>query len=191
MTNRAASMPDTDTYGDRDMRPDTVYVFRDVGFADQHAREGRNASEARKSQAAVALNRKECPIEWYFHRGIVTLDQHAAAMKLRAHWELFQLGKQTALDPSRVRVDGGQPLGMTDRQLDGVRAVNGSLRAMGLIGSSVVVNVCCVGITLGAVEAAMRWRKGYGAERLREALDDLAVHYGFRTRRREIPIYRG
>lgn len=191
MTKNAPLGAGIDTYGDRDMRPDTVYVFRDIGFADQHAKEGRDASQAKKTQAAVALNRKECPIEWYFHRGIVTQDQHAAAIKLRAHWEFFQLGKQSAVDPGRIRVDGGQPHGMTDRQLDAVRVINTSLRAMGLIGSSVVVNVCCVGITLGAIEATMSWRKGYGAERLREALDDLAEHYGFRTRRREIPIYRG
>jgi hypothetical protein len=71
---------------------------------------------------------------------------------------------------------------MTDRQRAAIQAVNASPSAMGLIGSSVAVNLCCIGITPGDLETAMRWRKGYGAERLREALDALPKHCGFRTR---------
>jgi hypothetical protein len=152
-------------YGDAEMRPVMDFILK----------------SAATGHEAVAVNRKECSADWYFHRGLIEEHHHGAAVRLRRDWEIAQLGRTGAIDPGRIRVDGGRAADMTARQLDAVQALGKAMRAMGKTGSAIAVSVACLGVTLRQVEAAMAWKRGYALIRLQEALDDLAGHYGLKT----------
>ena len=70
---------------------------------------------------------------------------------------------------------------LTDGQLDAMRRINKVLRAMSRRSGSMVLTICGAGQSAADYERALKWKKGYGLERLREALNELAEHKGLIT----------
>ena len=70
---------------------------------------------------------------------------------------------------------------LSDVQLDAMRRINKALRAMSHRSGSMALTICGAGLTAADYERAMKWKKGYGLERLREALNELAEHKGLIT----------
>jgi hypothetical protein len=56
-----------------------------------------------------------------------------------------------------------------------------ALRALSRRSGAMVLTICGAGLTAADYERAMKWKKGYGLERLREALNELAEHMGLIT----------
>jgi len=44
-----------------------------------------------------------------------------------------------------------------------------------------MLTICGAGLSAADCERAIKWKKGYGLERLREALNELAEHKGLIT----------
>lgn len=136
----------------------------------------------------VAKNISVHPAENMHARGLIDDAQHAAASRLRSLYEQAEIGGSAAIDYSRVRVDGGQ-LGdpLAEAVYAARRALVGVRRAVGEGGYAVLMVVMGEGHSIEMVArdrpAMARGLKGKRAEgyisgRIREALDDLVVHWG-------------
>ena len=134
---------------------------------------------AKSGHAKIKLNTKECPLEWYFHRRLLTQPMYEAGCLFRRDFEIASVGRVTAVDWDRVFGSGQRDL--SDVQLDAMRRINKALRAMSRRSGSMVLTICGAGLSAADYERALKWKKGYGLERLREALNELAEHKGLIT----------
>lgn len=152
------------------MRTDDPTEFSEVKLVLRSAKTG---------YAKVKLNTKECPLEWYFHRRLLTQPMYEAGCLFRRDFEIASVGRVTAVDWDRVFGSGQRDL--TDGQLDAMRRISKALRAMSRRSGSMALTICGAGLSAADYERAMKWKKGYGLERLREALNELAEHKGLIT----------
>ena len=152
------------------MRTDDVAEFSEVKLVLRSAQSGH---------AKVKLNTKECPLEWYFHRRRMTQPMYEAGCLFRRDFEIASVGQVTAVDWDLVFVSGQSDL--TDVRLDAVRRINKAMRALSRRSAAMELIICGAGLFAANYKRAMKWKKGYGLERLREALNELAEHKGLIT----------
>ena len=145
------------------MRTDDAAEFSEVKLVLRSAQSGH---------AKVKLNTKECPLEWYFHRRLLTQPMYEAGCLFRRDFEIASVGQLTAVDWDLVFVSGQSDL--TDVRLDAVRRINKAMRALSRRSAAMELIICGAGLFAANYERAMKWKKGYGLERLREALNELA-----------------
>ena len=88
-------------------------------------------------------------------------------------------GRVTAVDWDLVFGSGQRDL--TDVQLDAMRRINKAMRSLSRRLAAMVLMICGAGLSAADYERAMKWKKGYGLERLREVLNELAEHKGLIT----------
>lgn len=113
--------------------------------------------------------------------------QFAAGRLWQRHRENSQIGTIRAIDPERIRVDGGRaPEPITDRQLKAFRALAGARAALGNADNRLVEDV--LGHRAAIIEAAedrgfvtKHGREGVG-RRFRAALNTLARLWGLSNR---------
>ena len=152
------------------MRTDDAAEFSEVKLVLRSAQSGH---------AKVKLNTKECPLEWYFHRRLLTQPMYESGCMFRRDFEIASVGRVTAVDWDLVFGSGQRDL--TDVQLDAMRRINKAMRALSRRSAAMVLRICGAGLSAADYERAMKWKKGYGLERLREALNELAEHKGLIT----------
>ena len=104
---------------------------------------------------------------------------YEAGCLFRRDFEIASVGQVTAVDWDLVFVSGQSDL--TDVRLDAVRRINKAMRALSRRSAAVELIICGAGLSAANYERAMKWKKGYGLERLREALNELAEHKGLIT----------
>ena len=134
---------------------------------------------ARSDHAKVKLNTKECPLEWYFHRRLLTQPMYESGCMFRRDFEIASVGRVTAVDWDLVFGSGQRDL--TDVQLDAMRRINKAMRALSRRSAAMELTICGAGLSATNYERAMKWKKSYGLGRLREALNKLAEHKGLIT----------
>lgn len=123
-------------------------------------------------------NCAESPIDWLLARHIIEGYQHAAGERFRRDWEISGISPARAIE-LREKVDGGgMSLGISNGKLDAMNRVNRALGALNHISRVFVVEVCGEGKRLETVRVERVFSKHYVGPRFREALDDLARHYG-------------
>ena len=152
------------------MRTDDAAEFSEVKLVLRSAQSGH---------AKVKLNTKECPLEWYFHRRLLTQPMYESGCMFRRDFEIASVGRVTAVDWDLVFGSGQRDL--TDVQLDAMRRINKAMRSLSHRSAAMVLTICGAGLSAADYERAMKWKKGYGLERLREALNELAEHKGLIT----------
>lgn len=111
-------------------------------------------------------------------RRLVEDHQYDAGGRLWASFYRAGFNGSRAIDPTREPVDGGRHKDLTDGQLDARNAYNAAVKALNHISSRLVVDVSILEHDAQTVERMYGWRKDYAMPRIREALDDLARHYG-------------
>lgn len=127
----------------------------------------------------LLANPDHCVLTRWLNRSLLLEHQYGAGMRLRTdHWR-GGLDGVRAIDPTREPVDGGRNKDLTDGQLDARNDFHAALRSLNRMSARLVVDVAVLDRDAGEIEADHRWRKGYGMCRIREALDDLARHYGY------------
>ena len=145
------------------MRTDDAVEFSEVKLVLRSAKSGH---------AKVKLNTKECLLEWYFHRR----PMYESGCMFRRDFENASVGRVTVVDWDRVFGSGQRDL--TDVQLDSMRRINKAMLALSRRSAAMVFTICGAGLSAADYERAMKWKKGYGLERLREALNELAEQKG-------------
>ena len=83
------------------MRTDDAAEFSEVKLVLRSAQSGH---------AKVKLNTKECPLEWYFHRRLLTQPMYESSCMFRRDFEIASGGRVTAVDWDLVFGSGQRDL---------------------------------------------------------------------------------
>ena len=103
---------------------------------------------AQTGHAKVQLNTKECPLEWYFHRRLLTQPMYEAGCLFRRDFEICSVGRVTAVDWDLVFGSGQRDL--SDVQLDAMRRVNKAMRSLSRRSAAMVFTICGAGLSTAA-----------------------------------------
>lgn len=129
---------------------------------------------------------RDDPIGRLFCRGQIDQAQFDGGNAYREDWEKAERGPK-AIDPSKEFVDGGAlPEPITEGQRKATIRLNRANRELGASGSALIIDVLVHGRTMEQVAerrglSGQRWLDYFG-KRFREALDTLALVYGFAMR---------
>ncbi len=139
------------------------------------------------TQTEASVNIRATALEWLAARQKIDSTQKAAGERFARLYRMAEIGGPQGIRyTERVQTSGADdPL--TDQVLDASRKLEQSMRVLGAWAAPIVVQV--LGLDLPLAEVAKRWgaaggivkgdgAAGYVAERLREALQQLAEHWG-------------
>ena len=144
----------------------------------QAAHDGKSANP-RKIQAAY--NYRESYVGFLFGKGTISEADKRAGDRVRQAFETMGGAGAQAIDYSRTKVDGGKiadPISV--RQLEAGATLREVHQRLGPEGHDLVIKLC----------GECRWpkdlspsgeRQRYYSMRLRECLETLAIHWGFRS----------
>lgn len=111
-------------------------------------------------------------------RGNIDGCQYAAGDRFRRDWEMAAIAPDKAVE-LREKVDGGGvSLGLSHGKLDAMNRVRLALAALNTTSRAFVIDVCGEGKKLETVRIERGYNHHYVGPRFREALEDLARHYG-------------
>ena len=130
----------------------------------------------------VTVNLAESPLAWLAARGHVDARQCEAGERLRADYEMAQLGPRVTMRwdgaPSSRQARGApDALDPTMAGLAAKRRFDAAIAAVGSGLSDVLWRVVCAGEGLAAAEKGLGWPARAGKLVLCLALDRLADHY--------------
>lgn len=131
----------------------------------------------------AAMNLRESPVAMMAAKGHLEAHQVEAAIKFRRLWESLGGSGAGSFDYSREPVDGGgarEPI--SDRQIDAGIQLKGCRDLLGRRHYDVVSMVAGEGRTIAEIGTSKRARHTL-ADYLKDALEDLAVHWGFQKRK--------
>jgi hypothetical protein len=138
-------------------------------------------SATNPKRITASFNMRESYVGYLRQKEMITAAEKRAADRVRAAVECLA-GANMALDYGREPVDGGGPREpLTERQYQAGKTLKEVSDRLGMQGSAVVVSMC----------AHNEWPKDlpheklrdYRSLRLRECLEELAVMWGWQTRR--------
>lgn len=132
------------------------------------------------------LNLRESPIALMAAKGHLEAHQVEAAIHFRRQWERLGGSGAGSFDYSREPVDGGgarEPI--TDAQMDAGKSLKLCQMVIGQRAFTIVEKVAGEGRTIAEISHSKR-EKLTNADYLRNALDDLAEHWGYKTKRRAV-----
>ncbi len=131
------------------------------------------------------VNRRESYPVYLFHRRTIDEAEFIAAKRACAAYEAIGGAGARAIDYSRQPVDGGQiAQTVTEAQLYASQTLHQMLAVLGSEGYHLTINLAGAGLwprDLAGADA-QRKRANYIAERFKECLDVLAVHWGLKRR---------
>ncbi len=131
----------------------------------------------------AALNLRESPVAMMAAKGHLEAHQVEAAIMFRRLWEALGGSGAGSFDYSREPVDGGgarEPI--SDRQIDAGIQLKSCRDLLGRRHYDVVSKVAGEGRTIAEIGTSKRARHTL-ADYLKDALEDLAVHWGFQKRK--------
>jgi len=131
----------------------------------------------------AALNLRESPVAMMAAKGHLEAHQVEAAIMFRRLWEALGGSGAGSFDYSREPVDGGgarEPI--SDRQIDAGIQLKNCRDLLGRRHYDVVSAVAGEGRTIAEIGTSKRARHTL-ADYLKDALEDLAVHWGFQKRK--------
>ncbi len=135
---------------------------------------------------AAAMNVRESPITLMYAKRLIEAHHMEAANKFRRLWEMLGGAGAGSFDYSREPVDGGgvrEPI--TDRQVHAGLTLKVCQSVIGLKAFQIVERVCGEGRTIAEISPSQR-EKTTNMDYLRDALEALAGHWGYQTKRRKV-----
>lgn len=129
----------------------------------------------------ATVNCRESPIVWMLAHDQVSTTQAMAASRFRALYEAAGSADLKAMDYMKEPVDGGGfPDILTDRKMAAAKELAEVHELLGIEGYRLVANVCgdCTWIRdLGRSQ----WARLRLADKLRDCLSVLAIHWGYQS----------
>lgn len=135
----------------------------------------------------VFRSTRDDPLAKMHVRGQIDDAQFNAGRAYQRDWETAERGPR-AIDPTKEAVDGGRlPEPLTEGQRKAAKALNAVLEELGtdkltIIHEFLIERLTVAGIAFRRGYSTEHWAKYFG-QRLRGALEELAVVYGFAMRR--------
>lgn len=147
-----------------------------------HYSRSHEGASGNPRKTTAALNLRESPIAMMAAKGHLEQHQVEAAIKFRRLWETLGGSGACSFDYSREPVDGGGPREpITDNQIDAGRRLEKCRDHIGTRSFKIVEKVAAEGVPISHLGSTHRERTTL-ADYLKNALDDLADHWGLRTR---------
>ena len=170
-------------------------MAREIGVPRERlARAGAAGVEVARPDDAVTLRVRDevarLARRWIEAGSPMGLEPHLvdAARWLERTWEACMWDDGGAIDPARIRVDGGGMATLPDMALTARERIRRAMRAIGPLARDVVIAVVIDGMTLddaGRLRALARNRRDRRAAAgwvLKVGLDALAAHLGYHGR---------
>ncbi len=127
------------------------------------------------------VNIKESAVGTLYSRGHINDAQWAAAGRFRQYWERSGAKGTVAIDYGRAQVDGGKSIDpLPDSMIDAVQRLNECKPVLGRKVFDLMIKVVGQGMEIKDLAANHRERTTLG-DYLKDGLDELAVHWGYRT----------
>ena len=143
-----------------------------------------DGAKGNPKRISAAMNLRESPIAMMAARGHLEEHQVQAAVRFRRLWETLGGKGAGSFDYSREPVDGGGPREpITDRQIDAGLRLKECQTYIGRRAFIIVEKVAGEGRSIAELGATHRERTTL-ADYLKDALDDLASLWGYRTKQR-------
>ncbi len=131
--------------------------------ADEHSVRARNITQA--------------PLDWYLAHDHITEPQWKAGDRIYRSFVYAGIPHATITDFTQV-ARSNKPHSFTDKQIAARERLYGALDQLESEGQHLVIRVCC----FGEWPHAQGLPKRYAVQRLRSALDELAIYFGFINR---------
>lgn len=131
-----------------------------------------------KDSGVHTYNLAVCQIDLLLSKRHIDDCQHAAATRFTRDYELSEHAPSRAVEIKERVSGGGVTLGIPDRTLDAKERVMKALLPMNTVSRLLLLDVCVDGLNYQAIAAKRGFSHHYVGPRFREALDDLAKHYG-------------
>jgi hypothetical protein len=148
--------------------------------------EGRPLGKGgQRAARTVTVNLAESPLGWLMRRGLVSDRQFDAGERLRADYEMAQLGARVTMRwdaPPQGRTARGpsEALDPSTAQIAAKRRFSGAIEAAGPGLNDILWRVVCAGEGLSDAERTLGWPVRAGKLVLGLALDRVADFYGIR-----------
>jgi hypothetical protein len=135
---------------------------------------------------SAAMNLRESPVALMAAKGHLGAHHVKAADKFRRLWEILGGAGARSFDYSREPVDGGGVReSITDAQVNAGQALKVCQTVIGMRAFAIVEKVAGEGRTIAEISQTKR-EKTTNADYLRDALEDLAKHWGLMTTQRKV-----
>ncbi|MBX5190142.1 hypothetical protein HJB86_14625 [Rhizobium sp. NZLR3b] len=154
-----------------------------VEIDNPHYSKAHAGASGNPKTVTAAMNLRESPVAMMAAKGHLEPHQVEAAIMFRRLWEALGGSGAGSFDYSREPVDGGgarEPI--SDRQIDAGFRLKECRELLGPRHYDVVSRVAGDGCTIAELGLSKRARHTL-ADYLRDALDDLAVHWGYQKRK--------
>lgn len=156
---------------------------RMVEIDNPHFSRTHTGSPGNPKTITAAINLRESPIAMMAAKGHLETHQVEAAIKFRRLWETLGGAGAGSSDYAKEPVDGGgarDPI--TDHQIDAGLELKACSLVIGRRAYDIVEKVAGEGRTITELGSSHRERTTL-ADYLRNALEDLSEHWGYRNRR--------
>lgn len=128
------------------------------------------------------VNIRESAIGTLYSRGHIDDAQWAAAGRFRQYWERSGAKGAIAIDYGRERVDGGKGIDpLPDSMIDAVQHLNECKPILGRKAFDLMIAVVGQGMEIADIAKTQREKTTY-SDYLKDGLDALADHWGYKTR---------
>lgn len=122
----------------------------------------------------VTRNASNCPLDTYDARGFITGPQHEAGTRFAR--DCYVAGATPMSRAGFERVDAGTSV-IGEPQVIATRRMRGAMREMGLLLTSVAIDVCVLDMTAEAWAKKQNHSRQWGMARFKDALDVLVEYY--------------
>lgn len=131
-----------------------------------------------KDSGTHAYNVACHPLDMLLHRRIIDPCQYTAGDRFRSDYEKSEIAPAKAVELKERVSGGGVSLGVPEHRLEAMHRVGKALEAANVISRLLILDVCVLGLSLDQVRHKRAFPRDYVGPRFREALDELAEHYG-------------
>lgn len=141
------------------------------------------ASVTNPAKVKAFVNIRESAVGTLYQRGHINDAQWAAAGRFRMYWEQSGAKGVVAIDYRRAQVDGGKmqdPL--SDRVVEAVQHLNNCLPVLGKRTFDLMIKVVGQGMEIADIAVTQREKKTF-SDYIKDGLDDLSVHWGYKNNR--------
>ena len=134
--------------------------------------------QGKKYTSVVMVNVRECGLDYMFHRHLINSYQHKAGIRFRQIFKGSAIGGMKGRDYSRF-IDAQSKDKVSYTALGNIAQLRDIHTVLGNKGFSIACYICGENYTLKQCRLLLNIAERYMGSRLREVLDDLAIHFGY------------
>ena len=135
-------------------------------------------TQGKKYTSLVMVNVRECGLDYMFHRHLINDYQHKAGITFRKIFEGSAIGGMKGRDYSMF-IDSASKDKVSYTALGYISQLRDIHVVLGNKGFSIACYICGENYSLKQCRLLLNIAERYMGSRLREVLDDLAIHFGY------------